>query len=88
MGFIKQSKQLSLISNLSNTKWDKCQVCTEAKHPNKPFNKSIERQTDFLEWIHTNLGYYKNTMSRWGKRYYITFVDDIPGILKSTCLDQ
>uniref|UniRef100_A0A2N9HZD6 Integrase catalytic domain-containing protein n=1 Tax=Fagus sylvatica TaxID=28930 RepID=A0A2N9HZD6_FAGSY len=45
------------------------------KHFKKPF-KTVERSSELLELIHSDLGDFKNTMSRGGKRYYITFIDD------------
>jgi len=61
----KRLKQICLIHDLPNTEWDKCQICIDAKHPHKPFNKSIEGQTDLL-LIHTDLEHFKKSMSRDG----------------------
>ena len=72
---IKRMKQLSLIPNLTNSEHPKCEICVEAKHFKKPF-KTVERSSELLELIHSDLGDFKNTMSRGGKRYYITFIDD------------
>ena len=36
----------------------------------------VERQTDLLRLIHTNLVDLKQTMSRGGKNYFVTFIDD------------
>ncbi|KAL8146292.1 hypothetical protein AgCh_004152 [Apium graveolens] len=36
---VKRLKQLSLIPEFSNTSFDKCEVCVEAKYPKKAFNK-------------------------------------------------
>ena len=68
-------KQLSLIPNLTNSEHPKCEICVEVKHFKKPF-KTIERSSELLELIHSDLGDFKNTMSKGGKRYYITFIDD------------
>jgi hypothetical protein len=72
---IKRMKQLSLIPNLTNSEHPKCEICVEAKHFKKPF-KTVERSSELLELIHSDLGDFKNTISRGGKRYYITFIDD------------
>ena len=42
----------------------------------KRFKPVVERKTELLELIHTDLADFKSTESRGGKRYYITFVDD------------
>jgi len=34
------------------------------------------RQTELLEQVHSNLADFKNTSSKGGKRYYITFKED------------
>jgi len=36
----------------------------------------VQRELDFLSLIHTDLGDLKQTMSRGGNKYYITFIDD------------
>ena len=79
---VKRLKQLRLIPEFSNTSFDKCEVCVEAKHPKKAFNKIGNRSSTLLELIHSDLGDFKNTMSRGGKRYYITFVDDFSRFTK------
>ena len=50
-------------------------LCGESEFHKRPF-KSIKRQTDLLEPIHSDLGDFKNNMSRGSKKYYITFVDN------------
>ena len=44
-----------LAPDLSNAECDKYQVFVEAKHPKKLFSKSVERQIDLLEVIHSDL---------------------------------
>ena len=72
---IKRLKRLNLIPKLSNMDFSKCEICVEAKFHKKQF-KSIERQTELLKLIHSDLGDFKNRMSRGGKKHSITFVDD------------
>ena len=72
---IKRMKQMSLIPNLTNLEHSKCEICIEAKHFKKPF-KTVERSSVLLELIHSDLGDFKNYMSRGGKKYYMTFIDD------------
>ena len=54
----------------------KCHVCVEAKFAKKPFKSVTTRKTDLLELLHSDLVDFKNTMSKGGKKWYITFVDD------------
>ena len=42
----------------------------------KTFKLVISRQTKLLELVHSDLEDFKNTASKGGKRYYITFVDN------------
>lgn len=72
---IKRLKHLNLIPKLSNMDFSKCEVCVEAKFHKKPF-KSMERQIQLLELIHSDRGDFKNHISRGGKKYYIIFVGD------------
>ena len=67
--------ELSLIPNLSLENHRKCESCVESKTTKKSC-KSIERESDLLSLIHSDLGDLKNTMTRGGKRFYITFIDD------------
>ena len=53
----------------------KCEVCVESK-TTKKYCKPIERELELLSLIHSDLRDLKNTMTRGGKRFYITFIDD------------
>ncbi|XP_075096171.1 uncharacterized protein LOC142174282 [Nicotiana tabacum] len=48
----------------------------EAKHTKKSFKNVTSRKTELLELVHSDLADFKNTISKGGKKYYITFVDD------------
>ena len=48
----------------------------EAKFTKKPFKPITKRSIELLELVHTDLADFRNSESRGGKRYYITFVDD------------
>ena len=50
-------------------------MCVESKTTKKSC-KPIERESKLLSLIHRDLGDLKNTMTRGGKRFYITFIDD------------
>ena len=72
---MKRLQKMSLIASLV-CNGHKCGICVEAKHCKKPFKPVLSRQTELLELVHSDLADFKNTESRDGKRYYITFVDD------------
>ena len=63
--------------------FSKCPICVETKFVRRPFKYITNRTTGLLELIHTNLEDCKNTVSRGGKRYYITFIDDISSTTKN-----
>ena len=73
--YIKKMDQLSLIPKLSLENLGKCEVCVESKTTKKSC-KPIERESELLSLIHSDPGDLKNTMTRRGKRFYITFIDD------------
>ena len=39
-------------------------------------HKNVERNTELLELIHTNLCEFEGKLTRGGNRYFITFIDD------------
>ena len=53
----------------------KCEVCVEAKMAKPPFH-SIQRNTEPLDLIHSDICDLKFIQTRGGKRYFITFIDD------------
>ena len=67
--------ELSLNPKLSLENLGKCEVCVESKTTKKSC-KLIEREAELLSLTHTDLGDLKNTMTRSGKRFYITFIED------------
>ena len=73
---IKKLRNLSLIPSLTSKEFEKCPSCVEAKFVKKPSRTVKTRETSLLELIHTDLAVFRNTVSRGGKHYYITFIDD------------
>jgi len=53
----------------------KCDICVESKIIKK-ICYPVERQSELLGLIHSDLADLKQTMSRGGKNYFITFIDD------------
>ncbi|GJT38896.1 ty1-copia retrotransposon protein [Tanacetum coccineum] len=73
---IKKLKTMNLINVVDAKEFSKCPICVEAKHAKKSFKNVAYKSTQLLELIHSDLADFKNTMSKGGKKYYITFVDD------------
>ena len=53
----------------------KCETCVKAKLTKSSF-QSIERHTELLDFIHSDIGDLKFVQTRCGNKYFITFVDD------------
>ena len=53
----------------------KCEICVEAILSKTHFH-SIERSTEPLELIHSDISDFKSIQTRGGKKYFITFMDD------------
>jgi len=67
---------MRLISNINTENCSNVDVCVEAKFVKKPFKSVTTRGTKLLELVHSGLADFKNTISKGGKKWYITFVDD------------
>src|SRR5262249_29873482 len=73
--YIKKMQHLDLISRTNNSPINKCEICAESKMTKKPF-PNVQRETELLSLIHIDLGDLKQTMTRGGKKYCITLIDD------------
>ena len=74
-GYIKKMQTLALINNIDYSGLSKCQICDTSKQTRKTCG-SVTRETTLLELIHYDLGDLKKTMTRGGKKFYVTFIDD------------
>ena len=74
-GYIKKMQSLGLIYNIDYSCLSKCQICATSKLTKKTCG-SVSRETKMLELIHYDLGDLKQTMTRGGKKFYVTFIDD------------
>ena len=72
--YVMKLQWLGLI-NMHDKQSGKCDVCVKSKITKKTCYP-VERQTKLLGLIHTNLADLKQTMSRGGKNYFVTFIDD------------
>ena len=68
-------QSLCLINNIDCSSSSKCQICATFKLTKKTCG-SVSRETKLLELIHYDLGDLKQTMTRGGKKSYVTFIDD------------
>ena len=72
---IKSLIHLGLIPKCDHNKSDKCDICVKAKITWKPFS-SIKRHSQKLGLIHSDICELNGIITRGGKRYFITFIDD------------
>ena len=56
---------------------DACEPCLMGKMTKTPFSGTMERATDLLEIIHTDVCGPMNVEARGGYRYFLTFTDDL-----------
>ena len=66
---------LGLINNIDYAGLSKYQICATSKLTRKRCG-SVTKETKLLEPIHSDLGDLKQTMTRGGKKFYVTFIDD------------
>ena len=57
--------------------FDACEPCLMGKMTNTPFSGTMERATDILEIIHTDVCSPMSVEARGGYRYFLTFTDDL-----------
>ena len=79
---IRKHKDLKLINACESHETGKCLVCVESKYFKKPYKHVMTRSTEVLQLIHLDLADLKNTPSREGKNYYVSFVDDFSRFTK------
>ena len=53
----------------------KCEICIQVKMTKKCFPKS-DRNSIMLELVHSDVCELNGVLTRGGKRYFITFIDD------------
>ena len=63
-------------SEFNLVKGSKCPVCVQSKQPRKPHKAAEARNLAALELVHTDLCEMNGDLTRGGKRYFMTFIDD------------
>ena len=56
-------------------KFNKCKICIKSKMIKKPFH-SVERNTNLLELMYSDICELNGMLTRGDNRYFITFIDD------------
>ncbi|KAK1680533.1 hypothetical protein QYE76_041381, partial [Lolium multiflorum] len=77
---VKRMKKLhsdGLLESLDFQSLDRCEACLMGKMTKTPFSGIMERATDLLEIIHTDVCGPMSVASRGGYRYVLTFTDDL-----------
>ena len=57
--------------------FDACEPCLMGKMTKTPFSGTMERATDLLEIIHTDVCGLMSVDARGGYHYFLTFIDDL-----------
>jgi transposase InsO family protein len=75
-GCMARLANLSLIPNFTVVKGSKCHVSVESKQPRKPHKVAEVRDLTPLELIHSDLCKMNDELTKGGKRYFMTLIDD------------
>src|SRR3954469_24962794 len=77
---VKRMKKLhadGLLESLDYESFDTCEPCLMGKMTKTPFFGTMERATNLLEIIHTDVCGPMSVSTRGGYRYFLTFTDDL-----------
>ena len=77
---VKRMKKLhvdGLLESLDYESFDVCKPCLLGKMAKTPFFKKMERASDLLEIIHTDVCGSMSIDARGEYRYFLTFIDDL-----------
>ena len=66
-----------LLESLDYESLGTCEPCLMGKMTKTPFSETMERATDLLEIIHTNVCSPISVEARGGYHYFLTFTDDL-----------
>ena len=75
-GLMKQLSSMSLIPSFTFAKGSKCHSCVQSKQPRKPHKAAEPRNLAPLELIHSDLCEMNGVLTKGGKRYFMTLIDD------------
>ena len=77
---VKRMKKLhsdGLLESLDYESFETCEPCLMGKMTRTPFSGTMERATDLLEIMHTDVCGPMSVSARGGYRYFVTFTDDL-----------
>jgi transposase InsO family protein len=75
-GCMMRLASFSLIKKFTSVKNYKCHVCVESKQTHKPHKTVEARNLAPLELVHSNLSGMNSVLTKGGKRYFMTLIDD------------
>jgi hypothetical protein len=75
-GLMSHLSSLSLILDFTIAKGSKCYSCVQSKQPRKPHKAAEERNLAHLKLIHSDLCKMNGVLTKGGKRYFMTLIDD------------
>jgi transposase InsO family protein len=75
-GCLMRLANLNLIPKFNLVKKSKCHVCVEPKQSRKPHKAAEARNLAPLELVHSNLCEMNGILTKGGKIYFLTFIDD------------
>ena len=68
---------MDFLESLGYESFDACEPCLLGKMTKTPFFGTMERDTDLLEIIHTDVCGPMSVDARGGSRYFLTFTNDL-----------
>src|SRR3954467_7343129 len=71
-----QLAKMNLIPSFTLAKGSKCDACVQAKQTRKPHKAAEERHLAPLELIHSDLCEMNGVLTKGGKKYFMTLIDD------------
>jgi len=67
---------LNLIPKYSIDMKKKCEICVHSNQPRKAFHTCIQKETNLLELIHSDVCDGNDVLTCGGKIYFLTFIDN------------
>ena len=74
---MKKLHKDGLLESLDYESFDACEPCLMGKMTKTPFSGTMERATDLLEIIHSDVCDPMSVDARGEYRYFLTFIDDL-----------
>ena len=75
-GLMSRLSSMCLIPKFSIVKGSKCHSCVQSKQPRKPHKASEARNLAPLELLHSDLCEMNGVLTKGGKQYFMTLIDD------------